>query len=66
MTKFFVFQIELIKETIKRFYGEVPKESKSIARIVNRHHFERLRNLLKDPLVEASIIHGGSLDEENL
>ncbi|PON71537.1 Aldehyde dehydrogenase NAD(P)-dependent [Parasponia andersonii] len=58
--------IELLKKIIKTFYGEIPKESKSIARIVNRNHFERLKNLLKDPLVAASIVHGGSLDEDNL
>ncbi|EXC35483.1 Aldehyde dehydrogenase family 3 member F1 [Morus notabilis] len=58
--------IDLLKKIIKRFYGENPKESKSVARIVNKHHFARLRNLLKDPLVAASIVHGGSLDEDSL
>jgi aldehyde dehydrogenase (NAD+) len=56
----------LLKKTIKRFYTENPKDAKCIARVVNKHHFQRLQNLLKDPLVEASIVHGGSLDEENL
>ncbi|XP_020423670.1 aldehyde dehydrogenase family 3 member F1 isoform X3 [Prunus persica] len=58
--------IELLKKTVKRFYSDSPKDSKCIARVINRGHFERLRNLLKDPLVAASIVHGGSLDEENL
>ncbi|XP_062102509.1 aldehyde dehydrogenase family 3 member F1 [Humulus lupulus] len=58
--------IEMFKKTLKRFYGENPIESKSIARIVNRRHFERLTSYLKDPLVAASIVHGGSLDEDNL
>lgn len=58
--------IELLKKTIKRFYTENPKDAKCTARVVNRHHFQRLQNLLKDPLVEASIVHDGSLDEENL
>ncbi|KAG6700903.1 hypothetical protein I3842_08G136400 [Carya illinoinensis] len=58
--------IELLKKTIKKFYGENPKSSKSNARIINKHHFERLRNLLEDPLVADSIVHGGSSDEENL
>lgn len=62
----FFFQIELLKKTIKKFYGEDPINSKSIARIVNKQQFERLRNLLQDPLVSASIVHGGSLDEEKL
>ncbi|XP_030499873.2 aldehyde dehydrogenase family 3 member F1 [Cannabis sativa] len=58
--------IEMLKKTIKRFYGEKPIESKSLARIVNQRHFERLTGFLKDPLVAASIIHGGSFDEDNL
>ncbi|KAF4371900.1 hypothetical protein G4B88_016963 [Cannabis sativa] len=57
--------IEMLKKTIKRFYGEKPIESKSLARIVNQRHFERLTGFLKDPLVAASIIHGGSFDEDN-
>ncbi|KAF7828920.1 Aldehyde dehydrogenase family 3 member F1 [Senna tora] len=58
--------VDLLKRIIKKFYGEDPKESKIIARIVNKHHFERLCNLLKEPLVQASIVHGGSVDEEKL
>ncbi|XP_027918214.1 aldehyde dehydrogenase family 3 member F1 [Vigna unguiculata] len=58
--------IELLKKIIRRFYGENPAESKVISRIVNKHHFERIRNLLKEPLVAASIVHGGLIDEENL
>ncbi|KAM6580601.1 hypothetical protein CsatA_004375 [Cannabis sativa] len=55
----------MLKKTVKRFYGEKPIESKSIARIVNQCHFERFTGFLKDPLVAASIIHGGSSDEDN-
>ncbi|XP_050388025.1 aldehyde dehydrogenase family 3 member F1 [Argentina anserina] len=58
--------IELLKKTIKKFYTESPKDANCIARIVNMKHFQRLQNLLKDPLVEASIVHGGSLDEQKL
>ncbi|KAA8531938.1 hypothetical protein F0562_006345 [Nyssa sinensis] len=58
--------IELLKKTIKRFYGENVKNLKNLSRIVNRQHFDRLRNLLEDPKVAASIVHGGSLDENNL
>lgn len=53
-------------KTIKRFYGENPRESKSICRIVNKRNFERLQRLLKDPLVAATIVHGGSMDAEKL
>jgi len=59
-------QIEQLKKIIRRFYGENPAESKVVSRIVNKHHFERIRNLLKEPLVAASIVHGGLIDEENL
>ena len=56
----------MLQKILKEFFSENPKESKRLARIVNKHHFERLKNLLKDPLVAASIVHGGSLDEESL
>lgn len=59
-------QVDSLKRTIKKFFGDNPIESKIIARIVNRHHFERLCNLLKEPRVQASIVHGGSVDEEKL
>uniref|UniRef100_A0A5B7A5W8 Aldehyde dehydrogenase n=1 Tax=Davidia involucrata TaxID=16924 RepID=A0A5B7A5W8_DAVIN len=64
--KFASALIELLKKTIKSFYGENVKNLKNLSRIVNRHHFDRLRNLLEDPNVAASIVHGGSLDEKNL
>ena len=63
---FFVFQIEILQKYIKKFYGENPRKSGSISRIINKNHFERLQNLLKDPFVADSIVHGGSLDEEAL
>nr|AFK48458.1 unknown [Medicago truncatula] len=58
--------IELLKKFMRKFYGDNMMESKALSRIINKHHFERLRNLLKDPLVAASIVHGGSVDETNL
>ncbi|XP_057421661.1 aldehyde dehydrogenase family 3 member F1 [Lotus japonicus] len=58
--------IELLKKFIRKFFGDNPLESKSLSRIVNKQHFQRLGNLLKDPLVAASIVHGGSANEENL
>ncbi|KAH7519963.1 hypothetical protein FEM48_Zijuj08G0093200 [Ziziphus jujuba var. spinosa] len=64
--KFAPVFIELAQGIIKRCFGEIPKETKRMARIVNKHHFERLRNLIEDPLVADSIVYGGSLDEENL
>ncbi|XP_057499490.1 aldehyde dehydrogenase family 3 member F1 [Actinidia eriantha] len=64
--KFASTMIEFLKKTINRFYGENPKNLKNLSRIVNKHQFERLRNLLEDPSIAVSIIHGGSLDEKNL
>ncbi|XVF62136.1 hypothetical protein PTKIN_Ptkin08bG0192800 [Pterospermum kingtungense] len=64
--KFASTLIELLKKYIKRFYGENIKDLKSIARIVNKHNFQRLHNLLKDPNVAASVVYGGSVDEDKL
>lgn len=49
---------------MKKMFGDNPKESMS--RIINKQHFMRLKNLLSDPLVKASIRYGGSFDEDNL
>ncbi|KAG2671181.1 hypothetical protein I3760_14G121700 [Carya illinoinensis] len=58
--------VEMMKVIINEMFGRNPKESHSIARIINKQHFLRLKNLLKDPNVEASIVYGGSLDEDHL
>ncbi|PWA75354.1 aldehyde dehydrogenase 3F1 [Artemisia annua] len=58
--------IEELKKIIKRFYGDDVKNLKNIARIVNKVHFDRLRNLLEDPAVANCIVYGGSFDETNL
>ncbi|KAJ8574074.1 hypothetical protein K7X08_010585 [Anisodus acutangulus] len=58
--------VELLKIGIPKMYGENPKESHSISRIINRSHFLRIKNLLDEPMVKASIIYGGSTDEDNL
>ncbi|KAK4486006.1 hypothetical protein RD792_008667 [Penstemon davidsonii] len=58
--------VELLKNCIKRYYGDNVKNLQSICRIVNKQHFERVCNLLEDPGVAASIVYGGSFDRENL
>ncbi|XP_077235934.1 aldehyde dehydrogenase family 3 member F1-like isoform X1 [Tasmannia lanceolata] len=58
--------VNMLKDRIQRNYGNDPRESNSMSRIVNKHHFQRLRNILKDPKVAASIVHGGSMDEDTL
>ncbi|KAJ1421999.1 Aldehyde/histidinol dehydrogenase [Sesbania bispinosa] len=44
--------VELIKVWIKKMFGDKPQHSKTIARIVNKQHFSRLKNLLTDEKVE--------------
>ncbi|KAL5130142.1 Aldehyde dehydrogenase family 3 member F1 [Glycine soja] len=58
--------VELMKVWIKKMFGENPQQSKTIAKIVNKHHFSRLKNLLADKKVKESVIYGGSMDEQNL
>lgn len=64
--KFTSALVELLKVHIKKMFGENPRNSNSIARIINKHHFSRLKNLLSDPMVKDSIVYGGSMDETNL
>ncbi|EOX90935.1 hypothetical protein QUC31_002853 [Theobroma cacao] len=64
--KFASTLIELLKKNIKRFFGGNLGDLKCVSRIVNKHHFERIYHLLKDPHVASSIVHGGSVDEERL
>ncbi|KAJ9164363.1 hypothetical protein P3X46_023946 [Hevea brasiliensis] len=58
--------VELMKASIKNMFGDNPRESNTIARIINKHHFLRLKNLLSDLAVQKSVVYGGSMDEENL
>jgi aldehyde dehydrogenase (NAD+) len=56
----------LLEKTIKQFFGENPRESKSLCKILNKNNFMRLLDLLKDPLIRASVVYGGSVDEETM
>ncbi|XP_057456192.1 aldehyde dehydrogenase family 3 member F1-like isoform X2 [Lotus japonicus] len=58
--------VDLVKVWIKKMFGENPKHSNTIARIVNKQHFFRLKNLLADQKVKESVVYGGFMDEENL
>ncbi|KAF5735782.1 hypothetical protein HS088_TW15G01298 [Tripterygium wilfordii] len=64
--KFSPTLVDLLKVRIENMFGENPKASNSMARIINKQHFFRLKNLLNDPAVKDSIVYGGSMDEENL
>lgn len=59
-------QVDMMKVMIKKMFGDNPRESNSVARIVNKQHFLRLKNLLVDSAVQKSVVYGGSLDENNL
>ncbi|KAJ7520130.1 hypothetical protein O6H91_20G068100 [Diphasiastrum complanatum] len=58
--------IETLTSTLKEFYGEDPRASPDLARIVNFSHFTRLTKLLDHPSTESTIVHGGQRDEKNL
>ncbi|KAH7837774.1 hypothetical protein Vadar_017843 [Vaccinium darrowii] len=64
--KFLSTLVQQMKVFIKKVFGENPKETNSIARIINKNHLIRLKNLLDDPMVNASIVYGGSIDEDRL
>ncbi|RVW32783.1 Aldehyde dehydrogenase family 3 member F1 [Vitis vinifera] len=58
--------LELLRKMAKIMFGENPRETKSMARIINKQHFLRLKNILDDPSVQSCIVHGGGVDEDNL
>ncbi|RAL45867.1 hypothetical protein DM860_006021 [Cuscuta australis] len=59
--------VELMKKYMKQQFGQNLKEmQQSLARIVNKKHFLRLKNLLDEAQVKSSLVYGGLLDEENL
>ncbi|GMH00050.1 hypothetical protein Nepgr_001889 [Nepenthes gracilis] len=58
--------INLLKGITEEMFGKNPKESHAMTRIINAHHYKRLKNLLKEDGVEASVVYGGSMDEDAL
>ncbi|ERM96569.1 aldehyde dehydrogenase family 3 member F1 isoform X1 [Amborella trichopoda] len=64
--KFASTWIVTLKSTLKTFYGDDPKQSNAISRIVNKHHYLRLKSLLADPRVSNSVVHGGGVDDDNM
>ncbi|KAM8975457.1 aldehyde dehydrogenase family 3 member A2-like [Pelodytes ibericus] len=51
--------VEKIKETLKEFYGDNPKQSPDYERIINKRHFKRLLALMEG----EKIVAGGDNDE---
>lgn len=52
---------QLLKDNIISFYGDEPNQSNDFARIINRKHFNRIKNLI-DP---KKIYHGGNTDADS-
>ncbi|MCX6216042.1 aldehyde dehydrogenase family protein [Spirosoma sp.] len=60
--------IRALKESLTAMYspdGQPVESSSSYARIVNKHHFDRIQGLLSDALDKgATITHGGSVNPD--
>ncbi|CAK8536050.1 unnamed protein product [Lathyrus sativus] len=64
--RFCLTLLELLKEGIKKMFGDDPRGSNTIARIVNKHHSNRIKGFLKDPKVKKSVVFGGSMEDDKL
>ncbi|KMT09502.1 hypothetical protein BVRB_6g129700 [Beta vulgaris subsp. vulgaris] len=64
--KFASSLVDLLKEIIRKVYGENIESLANLSRIVNKRHFDRVCSFLEDPMVAASVVHGGSYNEKNL
>lgn len=53
-----------MKDSIKKFYGDNPSTSADYGRIVNKHHFNRVKRLLDTS--GGTIAHGGDVNEKDL
>ncbi|KAG6519397.1 aldehyde dehydrogenase family 3 member F1-like isoform X1 [Zingiber officinale] len=60
--KFAPILIDMLKATIEKFYPAFD----TLSKIINKHHFQRLASLIKDPSVADTIVHGGSMDSDKL
>jgi len=56
--------IEKAKTILKEWFGENPKDTPDLTRIVNINHFKRLSKLLDD--TEGKIVIGGDRDSSEL
>ncbi|KAL9248383.1 hypothetical protein vseg_021709 [Gypsophila vaccaria] len=55
--------VESLKSTIDKMFGSKPEEC--VARILNKYHFTRLKELLDEPRVKSSVVYGGSVMKED-
>lgn len=51
-----------LKKSLRKFYGEDVGKSKDYGRIINKRHFERLVNYLRD----GKVLHGGEQNARDL
>lgn len=56
--------LDCVKQEIKKQFGEEPLSNPSYGKMVNRKHFDRVRNLIRAN--EEKVIWGGAFDEEGL
>ncbi|GAB4855726.1 Aldehyde dehydrogenase 3 member I1, chloroplastic [Ancistrocladus abbreviatus] len=58
--------VDAVRNELEEFFGKDPMGSKDMSRIINLHHFRRLKNLLDEDGISNKIILGGQTDEKNL
>lgn len=54
--------LDALRETLVEFFGQDPRQSPDLGRIVNRRHFERIKAYLD----QGEIVHGGQTDAADL
>lgn len=56
--------VDLLKNSTTTFFGENPQETTDFSRIVNKKHFERIKELIDDAVQKgANVAMGGEYDE---
>uniref|UniRef100_A0A0N4ZEG5 Aldehyde dehydrogenase n=1 Tax=Parastrongyloides trichosuri TaxID=131310 RepID=A0A0N4ZEG5_PARTI len=56
--------IQVLKDSIKEFYGDKIEESPDYCRIINQRHFDRIKRLIDN--TNGDVVIGGSCDRDNL
>lgn len=54
--------VDLLKESLLKFFGDKPEESENYGKIVNEKQFNRVINYLH----QGTVVHGGRHDKNNL
>lgn len=53
--------VEELKKVVEEYFGKNPKESPDYTRLVNKKHFNRVRNLMTN----GKVLLGGDIDEDD-